>query len=343
MRIVHGVSNIAGLPALLARAQREEGHQATAVVYGTAHGSAPGTVDLTRLLTGNRITRKMRRARVLAWLAEDYDVFHIHFHTTLLRHHRDLALYKALRKRIIFHLHGCDIRDPRRVRVEHAISACATCPIQCLTDVKLGLPAAIDRYADAVIVATPDLLEFVPGAMYIPNPIDTAEWEALRTAVRGTRDQPRPWVVVHAPTDRAIKGTVHVEAAVQQLRSEGIPIELRLLEGLTAAELRRACVEADVAIDQVLIGWIGLFALEMMALGKPVMAYIRPDLQRFQPDLPVATANPRTLADELRALLNSKERQDQLSEQGIAWVQTHHNLAKINRQILDLYAAAGAH
>ena len=94
------------------------------------------------------------------------------------------------------------------MRVEHAVSACATCPIQCLTPVKLGLPEALRRYADAIIVATPDLLEFVPGATYIPNPVDLTPWHALKVEA-GRRDHAggdRPLVVVHAPPIGRSKG-----------------------------------------------------------------------------------------------------------------------------------------
>lgn len=337
LRIVHGPSNIAGLPIGFARAQRALGHRSIAVLYPTVWGGAQGSVDLQRLLTGNRVTRKLRRARVLAWLLAEYDIFHFHFHTTFLQDHRDLALLRAAGKRIVFHLHGCDIRDPRRVRREHGISACAECAIQCLVSVKLGLPAALRRYADAVIVSTPDLLEFVPEAIYLPNPLDVEPWEQLRR--RGGTERPAggPFVVVHAPTDRAIKGTRHVEAAVAQLRAEGLPIELRLLEGMSREAMREACRDADIAVDQVLVGWIGLFALEMMALGKPVVAYIRPDLAHVQPDMPVANADPQGLACTLRRLLNAPDERNDLARRGPAFVGRHHAPGAVNERIIRLY------
>lgn len=341
MRIAHVGSNIAGVPLTLTRAQRAAGHQATAILYRTARGAQAGAVDLDRLLQGSRVGRKARRARVAAWLATGFDLLHFHFHTTLDPAHRDLALYKALGRRIVFHLHGCDIRDPRRVRLEHAVSACATCPVQCLTKVKLTLPDALVRHADKVVVATPDLLEFVPDAELIPNPIDLSLWQRLRADAPSPHHGTRPWVIVHAPTDRAIKGTAHVEAAVARLQAEGLAVELRLLEGLAPAELRRACLEADIAVDQVLIGWIGLFAAEMMALGKPVVAYIRPDLLANQPGLPVASASPDQLADCLRALIESPSARADLAERGPAWVAAHHDPTDIAARMLELYALLG--
>lgn len=334
-RIVHGASNIAGLPVQMARAQRALGHRATAILYPTARGPAAGAVDLQRLVAGNRVSRQWRRARLLSWLIQEYDVFHFHFHTTYLPGHRDLALLRAARKRIVFHLHGCDIRDPRRVRVEHAISACAECPVQCLVHVKRALPEALTRYADTVIVSTPDLLEFVPDAVYLPNPVDITHWED-RTGAMGEGTDGR-LIVAHAPTDRAIKGTRYVEEAIALLRREGLPVELHLLEGLTPEQLRAACMRADVIVDQVLIGWYGLFAAETMALGKPVVAYIRPDLEPYALDLPIASAGPDTLADTLRRLLRSPEERRALSVRGPAYVRAHHDPREITAQVLDLY------
>lgn len=340
MRIVHGASNIAGLPIEISRAQRALGHRSTAVLYRTARGPVAGSMDMELLLRGNRPQRIWGRGRLLAHLMASYDVFHFHFHTSYLPLQRDLPLWRAAGKRIIFHLHGCDIRDPLRVRVEHSVSACAECPVQCMGPTKLHLSEVIARYADRVIVSTPDLLEFVPGADYIPNPLDCASLPRSSPAQGG---QGREYVVVHAPTDRAIKGTRHLETAIEQLRAEGVPVRLQLVEGLPREQMLRACLEADVAVDQLLIGWFGLFALEMMALGKPVIAYIRPELERYAPDLPVVSAEPATIAAALRTMFADGAWRERLAHAGPAYVAREHDPFDINTRILALYGALGTH
>jgi glycosyltransferase involved in cell wall biosynthesis len=343
MRIVHATSNICGLPALLAAYQRRLGYQSTAILYPTLAGPAPGTVDLARLLEGNRLTRRLRRARTIAWVAHTFDVFHFHFHTTFAPEQADVALLSALGKRIIFHLHGCDIRDPRRTRVEHRLSACSECTHACMVPVKLRLPETIRRYADAVLVSTPDLVEFVDGAEYLPNPVDPVPWGQLRRAPVAHRPAGEEWVVVHAPTDREIKGTRHIIAAVERLRDSGFPVQLRIYEGIPQPELRRACAEADVIVDQVFMGWVGLFAIEMMAMGKPVMAYVRPDLEDQLAGMPVVQADPWSLAERLRALLLAPERRAELSARGPIYVREHHDLGQINARLLHLYSRAPRH
>ena len=339
MRIVHATSNICGLPQVLAAYQRQHGYQADAVLYPISVDPPQGTVDLARLLRGNRITRRLRRARVIAWVANTYDVFHFHFHTTFAPDHADMALLAALGKRIIFHLHGCDIRDPRRARAEHWISACSECTYPCLVPVKLRLPETLRRYAHSILVSTPDLVEFASGAQYVPNPLDAAPWEAMRRPTINTRSPGDDWVVVHAPTNREIKGTRHVVAAVERLRQEGFPVQLRIYEGLPQAELRRLCVEADVVVDQLFMGWVGMFGLEMMALGKPVVAYIRPSLQGMLEGMPVVHADPLSLAATLRALLLDPERRASLSTRGPAYVRERHDPDAICKRLEALYHA----
>jgi glycosyltransferase involved in cell wall biosynthesis len=336
LRIIHAVSNTAGLPVAFAAAQREAGHRALALVYDSPFYGAANAVDFGRLIAGNRFTRQLRRARTLAWVLANFDIFHFHYYTTILPDQRDLIFLRTMGKKVVFHLHGCDIRDPRRVRIAHEVSACAECSIQCLTPQKLRLATTLAKYADAVIVSTPDLLEFVSNATYIPNPIDAEAWTALRGELQAERSH-QDIIVAHAPSSREIKGTKHIERAISELQSEGLPVSLRLLEGMPQAEMRRMCSDADIIVDQVLIGWFGMFALEMMALGKPVIAYLREDLRHHQPDVPIVSSPPRQLAAAIRRLAKAPEERAALGDSGLAYVKTRHGLAEINARVMDIY------
>jgi glycosyltransferase involved in cell wall biosynthesis len=326
----------------MASAQRQLGHQVLAVLYRGPQGPVEGAVDLDQLLAGPPLVRKLRRGQILAHLAAHYDVFHFHYLSAFLRSYADVRLLKALGKTVIFHLHGCDIRDPVRVRATGAISACAECPAQCLTPAKVALPKVLARYVDRVIVSTPDLLDFVPDADYIPNPVDASAWKVAPAADADQQGQSTGWVVAHAPSNRAIKGTKHLEAAVAALQAEGLPVRLKLLEGLSQDELRRECSKADLVVDQVLVGWYGVFTLEMLAMGKPVVVYLRPDLLQIERDLPVATANPTTLHDVLRDLLLSPQRRLDLASCGPAYVRAHHDPLDVAERVVRLYATCGA-
>jgi glycosyltransferase involved in cell wall biosynthesis len=148
---------------------------------------------------------------------------------------------------------------------------------------------------------------------------------------------------MHAPTDRRVKGTRHLLDAVERLRGEGVELELVLVEGLSHAEALAAYEQADLVVDQLLAGWYGAVAVELMALGKPVVAYIRdedlgaiPDGMRA--DLPVIHATPETLADVLREWLTT--RRDELPEvgrRGRAFVERWHDPRTIAARMKDAY------
>ena len=91
----------------------------------------------------------------------------------------------------------------------------------------------------------------------------------------------RPLRVLHAPNHRHIKGTDALISAVDALKARGHSIELTLVEKKTNAEVLEEIVRADIVVDQLVIGWYAMFAIEGMTLGKPVVCHIRDDLENL--------------------------------------------------------------
>jgi hypothetical protein len=162
------------------------------------------------------------------------------------------------------------------------------------------------RFADGIYALNPDLLHVLPGrARFLPYAhISLAEWKP----VAENRGGDQPPLVVHAPSDRSVKGTRFLLEAVERLRRERIPFEFRLVEGLSIGEAKKLYERADILVDQLLVGWYGGVAAEFMALGKPVICYIRAtDLTLIPPamqaDLPILNASPSTIYEVLRSAL----------------------------------------
>ena len=112
--------------------------------------------------------------------------------------------------------------------------------------------------------------------------------------------------MVHAPNHRAIKGTAHLEQAVDELRDEGLLVNLQILEGRPNAEVRAAVLASDIVADQFLFGY-GLFATEGLAAGKPVLSNMNHLPERFRDTeqmraCPIVSSSPETLKDDLRRL-----------------------------------------
>ena len=77
--------------------------------------------------------------------------------------------------------------------------------------------------------------------------------------------------VAHAPNHRLIKGTQFVIDAVNRLRSEGVDIELDVIEGVSNEEALERIGACDIFVDQLIFGY-ALAAQEAMALGKVVVS-----------------------------------------------------------------------
>jgi glycosyltransferase involved in cell wall biosynthesis len=138
-------------------------------------------------------------------------------------------------------------------------------------------------------------------------------------------------VVVHAPNHRQLKGTDAVIAAVDQLRADGHPIRLQLLEGRPNEEVRDLLRAADIAVDQLLTGY-GLFAVEAMAAGVPVVSNLRwmPDWMRRAPSLaaaPIVDADESDIADRLRELVVDADLRQRLGRESRRFAVEYHSYA----------------
>ena len=127
-------------------------------------------------------------------------------------------------------------------------------------------------------------------------------------------------------------------AAVDRLRGEGVAIELDLIEGVRREQVLARVRKADIVVDQLLIGWYGGFAVEAMALAKPVLCHIEeagPEDNPFGAELPIVRATPATLADRLRELAADAELRAQLGAAARAFSERHHDPVSVARHVLD--------
>ena len=149
--------------------------------------------------------------------------------------------------------------------------------------------------------------------------------------------------LVHAPSHRGTKGTEYLLQAVEMLQSEGIPFQFTLVEEMSREEAAQVYEQADLVVDQLLAGWYGGLAVECMALGKPVITYLRRSDFGALPagmaeDLPFIEANPDTIAEVLRDWLQRSDRE--LMEKGCegrAFVEKWHDPIKIAERMRQVY------
>lgn len=342
LRVLHGCYEIAGQGMALAAGLRALGCEARSLAYRVDwDGRRPDFVVELDRLPGDLVRGGAMMASLARW-APAFDIFHFHFGTSFLPRQLDLPLLRSLGKKIVFHFHGCEVRNREHMRSTHTLAACTECIPFCRPSHQRWLLQRAARYADHVFYSTLDLAESVPGASYLPLAIETAPWhEAAR---RATLEAPElrdgvngPVVVAHAPTNRWIKGTGHVEAAIETLKREFPLLELRLIERQPWARMPSLLGDCDLLVDQLMMGWYGLLAIEGMAESKPVVCYLRDDFRGGFPDCPVVSATPTTLAETLRDLVRDPARRREIGGRGAPYVNAHHEAAGVARGLLAVY------
>jgi glycosyltransferase involved in cell wall biosynthesis len=145
-------------------------------------------------------------------------------------------------------------------------------------------------------------------------------------------------VILHAPSSRRRKGTEHVVAAC-----EGLDADLVLVEGLRHDQAFERYREADIVVDQLNAGWYGLFAIECMALGKPVLGFLREEaVARTERELgvrvPIVPVTKETLRERLRPLVASAAERQRIGAESRAYAERVHDLDEVADRLLALYA-----
>jgi glycosyltransferase involved in cell wall biosynthesis len=322
-RVLHAPLNIAGGPGAISKGLQALGCESTMLVFNEQPFERGFDVNL-RLRKGGRTDLPLnlaRQFRALAWTLPRYDVFHFHGGHTLVPDRLNGPILRAARKGVVFQSWGSDLRNrtPREV--------------------------GYLRGADAVIVGsflTRRLAPEGPWPSYevVPPAIVLDEWEPAGKEPGTTLR------IVHAPSKRAVKGTEAVIVAVEGLRSRGAPVELDLVEGVPHREARKRFADADVIVDQLRIGWYGMFAIESMALGKPVVCFLDEDAAAetdaaFGLELPIIRSSEQELPNVLERLVETRNRLPELGRRSREYAERIHGHVHVARRVLEVYARAG--
>jgi hypothetical protein len=327
-RILHAPANVGNQPYALSRAERSLGFVSDVADF-IPSGKFEYQADVIHDLAGRpAYAHAARRGSFLARAIARYDVFHFNWGQALLplrvrgRVHTELALLKRLGKVVIVTFQGCDVR-PR--------AECACHNPACAAADRWRAPnaAAMLRHADRAFFLNPDLAPHLPGARFLPYA--NVDVHTIEAAPLPPRDEV---VIAHAPTDRDVKGTSHVVAAVDALAVEGVRVRLDLVEDVPHAEALRRLAAADVVVDQLVLGWYGGVAVEAMALGRPVVCRIDADANPFGERLPIVDASPATLRDRLRSLAQDAAARERLGSESREFVRAEHDPRRIARRVL---------
>lgn len=357
MKILHLPTPVGGNSWGLSRGERQLGLQSDVLYTSNSWINYPAdrilfnTVEkrsntLKDRLKNNIITKPSKVITLLheiQRIRREYDVFHFNFGSSLLDTNRfglsllDLPLYSS-RGKIIVTYNGCDARQKYPTMARTPFSAChdsncydGICIDRKHDQLKEDKIKKFNKYADAIFALNPDLLHFLPKrAQFLPYTI--ANWNTIQTVPE--KDVYGDTItIVHAPTNRGAKGTDIILKTLERIQSiYKKRVKIILVENLPYSEAIKKYAEADLIIDQILIGWYGAFAVEAMKMGKPVVAYVREDDLSFIPsqmvedcNKSIINADPCTLYDVLESIIQDPDVLKSYRNRGLTYVNRWHD------------------
>ncbi len=336
LRILHGMSDIAGQGSYSAQGLRSIGADATMAVWRRNPFGYLEDIDL-------KIKKEKLKQPLYAFFALckmfafaiksvfQYSVFHFHFGNSLLPFGLDLFWLHLMNKRIIMEYHGNDIRyfynreKPQYYPYEKLVVRAKR--VKRIND-------RIMKYADAVITHDEELRKHIPHTnLYItPLRINTNKLYPIYPDTEKEKV-----TIIHAPSDYVGKGSKYVIASIEELK-RNYNIEFILVEKKTQDEAFEIYRKADIIIDQLFAQTYGVFAIEAMALGKPVIAYISDEIRKtFPASMPIVSATIDNLTEILKELIVNGKLRQELGKAGRKYVEDYHDYRKVAQVQLDIY------
>jgi hypothetical protein len=348
MRVLHLASNISSQMRVTVHVLREMGIETRGLTGPSSIQNAAGLDILPRVEGASFAHRKwlgLRRAamvlKAIAWA----DVIHW-YGEAALPFAADLHVAKSLGKTCFVEFWGSDIRDPEIEFAENPYftGVWHSGEYECRSGESRAHSHEVQQRFAAIgarlLNVSAAMARYVVRGLF-PRPHETCQRVLLEEypATIPSSNIVRP-LIVHAPSAPGAKGTRHVLAAVEKLRSE-CDFDFQLIHGMTPLEAREWMSRCDIFVDQLIAGEYGVAAVEAMALGKPVLCYIKPSLIGSYPaHFPIINADPDSIAEVLRQLLKDGPRRRSAGEASRAWAEERHDARKVVARIADYYKAA---
>ena len=245
----------------------------------------------------------------------------------------DLPVLREAGIALALAFHGSEVRSP----VRHAELE-PTSPFRPGAGLDPGYVRRIqdscDRNAELVVrftaeaggpvyVSSLDLLDYVPGARWLPVVVDPQVWAPGPRVLE--RDRP---VVVHIPSNPLLKGSALIDPVLTELDRRGV-IEYRRGAQVPSSAMPDLVREADILVDQLTLGLYGVQAAQAMSAGRLVLSYvgdaIRTRLAAYDAELPIVEVAPDTLAEQLLAVLADRDRARSVAEEGTRFASRFHD------------------
>lgn len=141
-----------------------------------------------------------------------------------------------------------------------------------------------------------------------------------------------------------IKGSPFIVAAIKRLKEKGFPVEYMFLKDVPSKHMPYYQVQADIVVEQLIYGWWGSTGVETMALGKPVVCYLRPAWKEFflktfpeYESLPIVEANTETIYEVLKKLVVDENYRKKKGRESRFFAERHFDAKKNAAELESIF------
>lgn len=336
MKIIHGMSEVAGQGINTVRGLRANGYDAVMAVWQRNKMAGAPDIDLG-IQKANKHKMPIYAVKMIAFAAgalRKYDVMHAHYGYSLLPFCLDAYFFKLFDIRCFAEFHGSDIRFVYHPEIMYPYFKDMDYTDRTRRIARRRRDRLLKR-VNGIIVHDHELLPHLPDAgkpVYIvPLRVDLSGIEP-KYPDPAKKDKP---VIVHSPSKRATKGTEEILEKLKEVKGE---YELILVENKPHDEAMAIYRAADIVIDQVALGTYGVFSIEAMAMGKPVVTYISPEMrERFPDELPIVSADFDELPETIDRLIEDGELRHELGVKGREYAERYHDNIKVAKHLYEVY------
>lgn len=314
LKVLH-IGNTAGVSSKIQSSMRKLGHKCNIMMFypDTLNYGCDYLYPYPKWIRLNLPLYTALRINKVLKVQKEFDVLHFNnFGGTTFQ--TEYPLWKLLKKGLILHYHGTDIR-------------------------RVGREWPMARFADIRYVSTPDLLQYAPTAKWIPNMVCLDNF-----VYKPPKDHDGPIRILNAigsMFNAPKKGTQIIQEAIKILKNKGYNIDFQFICGVDYKTALEYYSRVDIIIDQTHIGWYGNLALEAMSLGKPTVSYVNEDfIPQDVPTPPIVNFgrdDPISLSKSLIPLIEDINYRKELSFKGRRFVEDIHNTEKIIPNIIKDY------
>jgi hypothetical protein len=271
-----------------------------------------------------------------------HEIVHLHCMIGLSPYLQELVLLKLMGRRVIAHFRGCEARHRERNMALHPdINICQDCDYApaylCMSRQGRRRRWVARKFADRILVTTPDLRDFWPEAVHIPFLVPSVG-DDMPKAPRWSGRKEDAVRIVHVTNQPGIEGTAAIRSAIDDLRERGWTIEFVYVCDRPHQEVLRELARADLAVGKLKMGYYANVQVESMVMGVPTITWVREDLRGDElKDSGLIFSTADELADVIGNLLTHPEELRKAGHRVLATSERLHGEDIVVRKLAEAY------